>query len=75
MQINSKDEKKIVERFSHNIRTLRQSAGLSQEKLAELSGLHRTYIGSLERSEKVPSLLTIVKIASALKVKNSQLID
>jgi transcriptional regulator with XRE-family HTH domain len=74
MKMNDNDIA-IIERFSRNVRTLRDQAGVSQEKLAALSGLHRTYIGSLERGEKVPSLLTIVKIASALNVTESQLID
>jgi transcriptional regulator with XRE-family HTH domain len=52
MKMNDNDIA-IIERFSRNVRTLRDQAGVSQEKLAALSGLHRTYIGSLERGEKV----------------------
>jgi len=69
------DEYQILHHFAHNVRHLREAIGLSQEKLAEKSGLHRTYIGSIERTEKVPSLLTILKIAKALNVHVSQLID
>lgn len=69
------DEFQILHHFAYNVRHLREAIGLSQEKLAEKSGLHRTYIGSIERIEKVPSLLTIQKIAKALNVHVSQLID
>jgi transcriptional regulator with XRE-family HTH domain len=49
-------------------------AGISQEKLGEMSGLHRTYIGYLERGEVNPSLLNILKVAAALKVDAAELV-
>lgn len=70
-----KEETKILHEFSKNVRHIRESLGMSQEKLAEKADLHRTYIGSIERSEKIPSLITIVKISKALHVNISQLID
>ena len=60
------DIKKI---FGKNVRTYRETRGLSQEKLAYLCGLHRTYIGSIERGERNISLGNIQKIANALQVK------
>lgn len=39
--------------FGHNVQKYRKELGLSQEKLAELSGVHRTYIGMIERTEKI----------------------
>lgn len=48
------------------IRELRKSQGLSQEKLAEKAGLHRTYIGALERGEKSPTIDTLTKVVLAL---------
>lgn len=60
---------KMLKIIGDNIRYYRKKAGLSQEKLAELTDLHRTYIGSVERGERNISALNIVKIASALKVK------
>jgi len=56
-------------KLGRRIRSFRQSKGWSQEKLAEKAGLHRTYIGSIERGEVNVSLNNIVLVASALEVK------
>lgn len=56
------------------VRTLRTARGMSQEDLGEASGLHRTYIGHLERGEVNPSLLNILKVAAALDVDASELV-
>jgi len=60
---------KMLKIIGDNIRLFRKKAGLSQERLAELTNLHRTYIGSVERGERNISALNIAKIASALKVE------
>lgn len=65
-------EKKIL---GEHVRSLRLALGFSQEDLAEASGLHRTYIGSIERGERNVSLENIVKIAHALKTTPSNLLD
>jgi transcriptional regulator with XRE-family HTH domain len=57
------------------IRDYRKQAGISQEALAERSGLHRTYIGGIERGERNVSLENIVCIARALKVPPSRLLE
>ena len=54
--------------FAINVRKYRLQQNLSQEKLAELSGLHRTYISSLEREQRNISIDNIAKIASALEI-------
>lgn len=68
------EEKQILSHFATQMRTCREAKGISQEKLAEFADLHRTYVGSIERAEKVPSLITIVKIAKALNINISELI-
>lgn len=61
-------EKDILKTFGHNIQTLRKARGLTQEQLAEKSGLHRTYIGMIERAEKNITLRNIEKLSKALDV-------
>lgn len=58
----------ILEVFGQNVRILRIERGLSQEQLADKAGLHRTYIGMIERAEKNITLCNIEKIAIALSV-------
>lgn len=57
----------ITKIFGQRVRHYRKLKNLSQEKLAELSGLHRTYIGSVERGERNITLVNAEKIANALK--------
>jgi len=60
--------KGIAETIGERIRIYRNRAGLTQEKLAEMAGVHHTYVGQLERGEKNASLETIEKIATALRL-------
>jgi transcriptional regulator with XRE-family HTH domain len=60
--------------FGLAVRNYRQSAQLTQEQLADICGLHRTYIGSVERGERNVSLLNIHVLAAALKTSASELI-
>ena len=59
--------------FGKRIRTIRMSKNMSQEKLAELSGLHPTYIGQIERGEKSPTLDSIYKISIGLNITLSKM--
>jgi transcriptional regulator with XRE-family HTH domain len=55
-------------RFSKNLRAIRQSKQISQEVLADMAGLHRTYVGSVERGERNISIDNIERLALALDV-------
>lgn len=55
--------------FASNVRYYRLTKNLSQEKLAELSGLHRTYISAVERQQRNISIDNIEAIANALNVE------
>ncbi len=61
--------------FGQSLRRIRRSVMMTQEKLAELSGLHRTYINGCENGHRNISLQAIVQLASALKVSARELMD
>jgi transcriptional regulator with XRE-family HTH domain len=61
-------EKGLVKRFGAVVRRLRSEQGFSQEAFAERCGLHRTYIGIVERGEKAVTIVTADKIAKALGI-------
>ncbi|MGB3267070.1 MAG: helix-turn-helix transcriptional regulator [Microcoleus sp.] len=61
--------------FGKQVRKLRKAKGLSQEKLAELAELHRNYIGGIERGERNIALLNILRLAKALGVSLSELLE
>jgi transcriptional regulator with XRE-family HTH domain len=65
--------KDVEKRFGGRVRELRQSKGLSQEELAFKAGMHRTYLGGIERGERNPALKNIAAIADALGVSLSDL--
>lgn len=61
--------------FGDRLRELRASAGLSQEALAEKAGLHRNYIGHIERGEKTASLDVLTRLAAALDSSLPELLE
>ncbi len=65
----------ITDIFGANLRRIRLQKELSQEELADISGLHRTYIGSVERGERNITLINADKLAKSLKVKISILFE
>lgn len=65
----------ILLRFGKNLQECRKAQQLSQEQLAELAGVHRTYIGMIERAEKNITLCNIEKIAKALNISISKLLE
>ncbi len=64
---------KINLNLGKTVRRLRKRQKISQEKLAEKAGIHRTYMGKIERGESNPPVQTVNKIAKALKVSLSEL--
>ncbi len=65
---NSEKSYQLVRRFAENVRRERLARNLSQEALADLADVHRTYIGMLERGEKNVTLGTLERVANALNV-------
>lgn len=61
-------KKDILIKFGDKVREHRLRSGISQEELAVLSNVHRTYIGMIERAEKNITLVNIEKIAKGLKI-------
>lgn len=64
---------KEEEVFGILIKEIRKNKSLSQEKLAEKTGLDRTFISSVETGRKIPSLISICKLAKGLDIKLSDL--
>lgn len=65
----------IADAFGTAIREKRHALDLSQEELAARCRLHRTYLADVERGERNPSLVSIVRIASGLGVPPSELLS
>jgi DNA-binding XRE family transcriptional regulator len=60
--------------FGLRLRDVWEKTGISQERFAHLCGLDRTYVGSIERGKKNPSLVTIVRIAAGLGIDPAELV-
>ncbi len=65
----------LLEKFGQKVREERLKQNLSQEELAAKAGVHRTYIGMIERAEKNITLLNIYKISKALGINISKLLE
>ena len=63
----------ILKGFGSNVRRIRLKRRLTQEKLAELSGLHTNYIGGIERGERNVSVVNIVRLAQAFQCRMADL--
>jgi transcriptional regulator with XRE-family HTH domain len=66
-------DKKLLKLFGQRIRQIRMLKKLSQEQLAVIADLHRTYIGMIERGEKNITLLNIEKLSNALAIEIQEL--
>ncbi len=69
------DEKKLYESIGKRIKSLREKRGLTQEKLAEKSGLSLDYIGKIEVNINQPGMKALIKIADALNVEMMSLFN
>lgn len=63
------EKEPILLAFGKRVQELRKEKNLSQEQLADLAGVHRTYVGMIERAEKNITLCNIERIAKALNVE------
>lgn len=72
--MSSESDQYILQRFGQQVRTLRQRKAMSQEELAARAGVHRTYIGMIERGEKNVTIISMMKIATALDIEISELL-
>jgi len=67
-------DKSILKTFGAQVRKLRKERGMTQEQLADAAGIERSYMGTIERGERNPTLLKVYRIAKALKVSAGQLL-
>lgn len=65
----------VLKTFGERVRMFRKTACLSQENLADLAEMHRTYLSGIERGERNVSLLNIIRLARALEISPSLLIE
>ena len=66
--------KSILRSFGQKMQKVRQSKNITQEGLASILSMHRTYVGLIERGERNPTIRTLYKVAKALKVKSSDIL-
>ncbi len=65
----------IRKRLGSNVKRLRLEKGWSQEDFADRADIHRTYVSDIERAARNPTITIVEKLAKALKVKASELIE
>lgn len=69
-----KPSQELTKILADNLRQIRKSKGLSQEELADLCDLHRTFVGSVERSERNVTLSTLEAFSKALEIEVTDLL-
>jgi len=68
-------KQQVLIRFGKRVRAERVKRNISQERLGQLAKVHRTYIGMIERAEKNITITNVEKVAKALGLRPSQLLD
>lgn len=71
----AQSREKVLRNFGRHLAQLRHEAGLTQEEVAERSGLHANYIGDLERGQRNPTLMTLLALAGALGISVGELME
>jgi transcriptional regulator with XRE-family HTH domain len=69
------DETSVGELFGSRLRELRRKRGVTQVLLSERSGLQQSHLSDMERGEKLPNLVTLLRLAAALGCKTSDLVS
>jgi transcriptional regulator with XRE-family HTH domain len=67
-------KKKFLKEFGSRIQKVRKEQNVSQEKLSDLAGIERSYMGRIERGESNPPIYTVSKILKALNIRPSELL-
>ncbi len=70
----NKDDRRFLEQVGFRVRERRLAQTLTQAQLAEKCGLHRTFVGSVERGERNVALLSLRRIAAALRITPAELL-
>lgn len=68
-------EESVLIKFGRRVKELRKEKNLTQQQLAEISGLHKNYIGMIERGERNPSLVNIELLAKSFEISLSELVS
>jgi transcriptional regulator with XRE-family HTH domain len=68
-------EESILIKFGQRVKELRTERNLTQQQLADISGLHKNYIGMVERGERNPSLINIEILAKSFEISISELLN
>lgn len=73
--MKSESDNRLLQEFGNQIKAIRLRKGISQEELASIAGVHRTYVGMIERGEKNITLITMNKFSEALGVPVAELVS